>query len=258
METVMAKWWVLETTGKQIMTILPKHIRKTHPHSWREKNMKLNHHVTSDQGIKDHDSTHISSFSVQSVIIMDPVWRLQLVRTLIQLDDQQNIVAVQASASTNLSSAQVEAAGTMVVSTVVAEMTGIWQIWASYGGTEDWRSGRIPKFCTVWNCNVSGDGGQADTPDLQAQHELLQGARPRTEGSHHSLLHGYRGQMFAVWFQSGIKHNLCADSWGQFYHSGRLRQKGHRNSYHSWWLDGHCQHQQLQVTVPSLPWGNRW
>ncbi len=25
---------------------------------------KLNYHVTNDQGIKDHDSTHISSFSV--------------------------------------------------------------------------------------------------------------------------------------------------------------------------------------------------
>ncbi len=56
--------------------------------------MKLNHHVTSDQCIKDHDSTHISSFSVESVIIMDSVRRLQLVRVLIQLDDQQNIVAV--------------------------------------------------------------------------------------------------------------------------------------------------------------------
>ncbi len=28
------------------------------------KKMKLNDHVTNDQGIKDHDSTHISSFSV--------------------------------------------------------------------------------------------------------------------------------------------------------------------------------------------------
>ncbi len=29
-----------------------------------KKNMKFNDHVTNDQGIKDHDSTHISSFSV--------------------------------------------------------------------------------------------------------------------------------------------------------------------------------------------------
>ncbi len=28
------------------------------------KKMKLNDHVTNDKGIKDHDSTHISSFSV--------------------------------------------------------------------------------------------------------------------------------------------------------------------------------------------------
>ncbi len=37
---------------------------------------------------------------------------------------------------------------------------------------------------------------------------------PRTEGGHHSPLHGYRGQFqkFAVWFQRGIQYNLCADS----------------------------------------------
>ncbi len=58
--------------------------------------MKLIDHVTSEQGIKDHGSTHISSISVlQTVIIMDPVRRLQLVRVLIHLDDQQNIVAFQ-------------------------------------------------------------------------------------------------------------------------------------------------------------------
>ncbi len=58
--------------------------------------MKLIDHLTSEHGIKDHGSTHISSFSVlQSVIIMDPVRRLQFVRALIQLDYQQNIVAVQ-------------------------------------------------------------------------------------------------------------------------------------------------------------------
>ncbi len=72
--------------------------------------MKLNDHVTSNQGIKDHDLTHISSFSV---IIMDPVRRLQLVQALIQLDDQLNIVAVQHQHQT------------MVVLTLVAEMTGI-------------------------------------------------------------------------------------------------------------------------------------
>ncbi len=42
-----------------------------------------------------------------------------------------------ASASTSHPSVQVEAAATMVVSTVVAETTGIWAIRASYGGTED-------------------------------------------------------------------------------------------------------------------------
>ncbi len=58
--------------------------------------MKSIEYVTSEQGIKDYGSTHISSFSVlQSVIIMDPVFRLQLGRVLIQLDDQQNIVALQ-------------------------------------------------------------------------------------------------------------------------------------------------------------------
>ncbi len=66
----------------------------------------------------------------------------------------------------------------------------------------------------VQTCNVSGDGGQADTHDLQARHELPQGAGPRTEGGHLPLLHSYRGQFqkFAVWFQSFIQLNLYADS----------------------------------------------
>ncbi len=121
----------------------------------------------------------------------------------------------------------------MVVSTVVAETTDVWAIWESYGGTEDWRSGLIPKLCTVRTCNVSGDGGQADTPDLQARHKLPQGAGPRTESGHHSPLHGYRGQFqkFAVWFRSGIQLNLCADSGGQFCQSRCLPRRGYRNPY---------------------------
>ncbi len=82
----------------------------------------------------------------------------------------------------------------MVVSTVVSETTSVWAIWECNGGTEDWRSGLIPKLCMVRTCNVSVDGGQADTPDLQAWHELPQHA--------------------TVWFQSFIQHNLCAHSWG--------------------------------------------
>ncbi len=59
----MAKWRVLETMGQQITTTLPQHICKN-LNILVEKKMKLNDHVTSDQRIKDHDSTHISSFSV--------------------------------------------------------------------------------------------------------------------------------------------------------------------------------------------------
>ncbi len=41
METVTAKWQVLETMGQQIMTTLPQHIRK-------KMNKKLNDDVRSD------------------------------------------------------------------------------------------------------------------------------------------------------------------------------------------------------------------
>ncbi len=54
---------------------------------------KLYDHVTNNQSIKNHDSTHISSFSAYSVI-MDLVRRLQLAQLLLQLDDQQNYIAV--------------------------------------------------------------------------------------------------------------------------------------------------------------------
>ncbi len=90
----MAKWQVLETTGQQITITLQLHYDNTSAKIETffkflcAKKMKLIDHVTSEQGIKDHGSTRISSFSVlQSVIIMDPVRRLQLVWALIQLDD---------------------------------------------------------------------------------------------------------------------------------------------------------------------------
>ncbi len=102
METVTAKWRVLETTGQQITITLRLHYDNTSAKIETffkflcGKKVKLIDHVTSEQGIKDHGSTHISSLSVlQSVIIMDPVRRLQLGRVLIQLDDQQNIVALK-------------------------------------------------------------------------------------------------------------------------------------------------------------------
>ncbi len=76
--------------------------------------------------------------------------------------------------------------------------------------------GQFENLCSLRTCNVSGDGRQADTPDYQAQHELPQGAGPSTVGGPHSLLHGFSGhfQKCAVWVQSGIQLNLCADSRG--------------------------------------------
>ncbi len=78
------------TNNDYIMTTLWQHFCR----NWNIffifvwKKMKLIDHVTSEHGVKDHGSTHISSFSVlQSVIIMDPIRSLQLVRALIQLDD---------------------------------------------------------------------------------------------------------------------------------------------------------------------------
>ncbi len=68
---------------------------------------------------------------------MDPVRRLQLVRALIQLDDQQNIVALQHQHQQVIHQHRLRRQLTMVVSTVVAETTSIWAIRASYGGNED-------------------------------------------------------------------------------------------------------------------------
>ncbi len=163
-----------------------------------------------------------------------------------------------ASASTRHLSAQVEAAATMVVSTVVAKMTSVWEIQASYGGTEDWRSGRLPKLCQLWTCFKRWWTGWH--PWFASSTLTTAGAAPRTEGGHRSPLHGYRGQFqkFTVWFLCGIQHYLFAHSWGHFCHIGHLPWRGHRNVSHSWRLDGHCQQQQPQVAVPSLPWGNGW
>ncbi len=70
METVMVTWRVLETTGQQIIITLRLHNNnnsakiETYFLFLCGKKMKLIHHVTSEQGIKDHGSTNISSFSV--------------------------------------------------------------------------------------------------------------------------------------------------------------------------------------------------
>ncbi len=70
METVTATWRVLETTGQQITITLQLHNDNTSAKIETYflflcgKKMKLIHRVTSEQGIKDHGSTHISSFSV--------------------------------------------------------------------------------------------------------------------------------------------------------------------------------------------------
>ncbi len=66
----MAKWRVLETMGQQIIITLRLHNDNTSAKIetyflfLRGKKMKLIYHVTSEQDIKDHCSTHISSFSV--------------------------------------------------------------------------------------------------------------------------------------------------------------------------------------------------
>ncbi len=70
METVTAKWRVLETTGQQITITLRLHNDNTSAKietyflflCW--KKIKYIEHVSSEQSIKDHGSTHISSFSV--------------------------------------------------------------------------------------------------------------------------------------------------------------------------------------------------
>ncbi len=186
---------------------------------------------------------------------MDPVRRLQLVRALIQLDDQQNIVALQHQHQ-------------VIHQRRLRRQRRWWcRPWLlrrpAFGQFENLMMElRIEDPASFQNfvwCEPAIFQEMVDRLNLQAPQELPQGAGPRTEGGHHSSLHGYRGQFqkFAIWFQRGIQHNLCADSWGQFWHSGRLPRRGHHNSYHSWPLDGHRQHQQPQMAVPSLPWGNR-
>ncbi len=176
METVTATWRVLETTGQQIIITLRLHNDNTSAkietyflflcgkkneidsscHKWTEYKRPWFHSYFIILSIVSH---HYGSSSQTTTCP-----GVNLVRW------STEYCSTPASASTSHPSAQVEAAATMVVSTVVAETTSIWAIRASYGGNEDWRSGLISKLCQVRTCNVSRDGGQADTSDLQARH----------------------------------------------------------------------------------------
>ncbi len=91
---------------------------------------------------------------------MDLVCRLQLVQVLIQIDDQQNIVAVQHQ---------------QVLHQCRLRCQRRWWCRQRLLRQPAFRQFenlmvelRIEDLYTVRTCNVSGEGGQADTLDLQA------------------------------------------------------------------------------------------
>ncbi len=190
---------------------------------------------------------------------MDPVRRLKLVWALIQLDDQQNIVALQYQHQ-------------QVIRQCRLRRKRRWWCWPwllrqpAFGQfehrivelrIEDPASFQNFVRCepamfqemvdrlTPLICKLDTNYRKALEPGLKVDIALRYMA---TWNSSKSLQYGFH-----------VAYNtLFADSWGHFCHSGRLPWRGHCNAYHSWRLDSHCQHQHPQVTLPSLPWGNRW
>ncbi len=151
METVMVKWWVLETKGQQIMTTLPQHIL----------NKKYEIEWSCDKWSGYKRLWFHSYFIILSIVSHHYVSNLHTTKCpgLNSVRLSTEYCSSSTSASISHWSAQVETAATMVMSTVVAETTDVWAIWESYHGIKDWRSCRIPKLCTVRTCNVSGDCG---------------------------------------------------------------------------------------------------